>query len=419
MREEKVNSSGTVYYVRDGENVLIETDSGLVTHAHYTDFPGVWGGLASERRGATSSFYGFDQQANTRILASINGNVTDDYLYEAFGEEMAVSGSTINSLRFGGQVGYWRDEAERLYVRRRVLRVDQGRWMSRDPIGYRSADKGAYHYVGNQSIKRMDPSGLSSCMYCGPNLDKWIIKEIGTQIKWARMFHNKIKNTSDLLPLCTIGMNLLACSLDNYILNYLGWAGMNQGYKRMGNKSTYLCPKIPQYSHNCGHHTVTLCGKCLPIHQVGNIMYGLVGRALNFSFNDILAAPYCFLSAVKGKWCDAKGYAYGVGYDLYNMGATNNIQNFCFSFGILTLQTNQISKKFNPLSEALDDCVTSKKLVSYSTCLPCDEPIVLGSGFQYHNRNCECWSPLGGPDCPTKTIYYKHTFPCKLGKQCY
>ena len=31
MREEKVNSSGTVYYVRDGDNVLIETDAGLVT----------------------------------------------------------------------------------------------------------------------------------------------------------------------------------------------------------------------------------------------------------------------------------------------------------------------------------------------------------------------------------------------------
>ena len=126
MREEKVNSSGTVCYVRDGENVLIETDANLITQAHYTDFPGMWGGLASERRGGVSSFYGFDQQANTRILASINGNVTDDYLYKAFGEELAISGATVNSLRFGGQVGYWRDEAERLYVRARHLRTDMG-----------------------------------------------------------------------------------------------------------------------------------------------------------------------------------------------------------------------------------------------------------------------------------------------------
>ena len=85
-------SSGTVYYVRDGENVLIETDANLVTQAHYTDFPGVWGGLTSERRGGVSSFYGFDQQANARILASINGNVTNNYLCKAFGEECRNSG---------------------------------------------------------------------------------------------------------------------------------------------------------------------------------------------------------------------------------------------------------------------------------------------------------------------------------------
>ncbi len=78
----------------------------LITQAHYSDSPGEWGGLASERRGSVSSFYGFDQQSNTRILVSIGGNITDSYLYKAFGEELLVSGTTVNPLRFGGQVGY-------------------------------------------------------------------------------------------------------------------------------------------------------------------------------------------------------------------------------------------------------------------------------------------------------------------------
>ncbi len=115
MREEKENSAGTVHYVRDGENVLIETDAGLVTQAHYTDFPGVGGGLTSERRGG-------------------------------------VSGATINPLRFGRQVGYWRDKAERLNVGRRVLRVDQGRWMSQDPLGFGGGDWNLYGYVGNAPL---------------------------------------------------------------------------------------------------------------------------------------------------------------------------------------------------------------------------------------------------------------------------
>ena len=114
--------------------MLIETDANLVTQAHYTDLPGEWGGLASERRGSTSSFYGFDQQSNTRILVSIGGNITDSYLYKAFGEELLVSGTTVNPLRFGGQVGYYRDFASRLYVEARVLRVDLGRWIGKGQI---------------------------------------------------------------------------------------------------------------------------------------------------------------------------------------------------------------------------------------------------------------------------------------------
>ena len=106
MREEKVNSSGTVYYVRDGENVLIETDANLITQAHYTDFPGMRGGLASARRGGVSSFYGFDQQSNARILVSPAGAITDDYLCKTFGEEVAVFDSTKNSLHFKWRVGY-------------------------------------------------------------------------------------------------------------------------------------------------------------------------------------------------------------------------------------------------------------------------------------------------------------------------
>ena len=159
MRQKKVNSSGTVIFVRDGQNVLIETDANLITQAHYTDSPGEWDGLASERRGSTSNFYGFDQQSNSRILVSIGGNITDGYLYKAFGEELLVSGTTVNPLRFGGEVGYYRDIASRLYVRARHLRTDLGRWMSRDPIGF----KGGWHlyqYVVNAPVLFTDPTGL-------------------------------------------------------------------------------------------------------------------------------------------------------------------------------------------------------------------------------------------------------------------
>jgi len=42
---------------------------------HYTDYPGMWGGLASQRRGSVSSFYGFDSQGST-LCGNIEGDIS-------------------------------------------------------------------------------------------------------------------------------------------------------------------------------------------------------------------------------------------------------------------------------------------------------------------------------------------------------
>jgi hypothetical protein len=56
-----------------------------------SDFPGVWGGLSSQRRGSVSSFYGVDQQADVGLLADSTGGLSDSYLFRAFGEELAAA----------------------------------------------------------------------------------------------------------------------------------------------------------------------------------------------------------------------------------------------------------------------------------------------------------------------------------------
>jgi hypothetical protein len=73
-----------------------------VGRSQHSDFPGRWGDLSSQRRGSVSSFYGVDQQADVGLLADSTGAISDSYLFTAFGEELAVTGSTINPLRFGG-----------------------------------------------------------------------------------------------------------------------------------------------------------------------------------------------------------------------------------------------------------------------------------------------------------------------------
>jgi len=159
LRQRRSTSAGTANLVWDGLNVLLEKDQAGATQAHYTDFPAAWGGLSSQRRGATSSFFGFDAQKNTRFLATAAGAVSDSYLCKAFGEELSVSGSTSNPFRFGGGVGYYRDLPARLYVRARHLNVSSGRWLSRDPIP--AAGGSSYVYAINRPVSLIDPSGLS------------------------------------------------------------------------------------------------------------------------------------------------------------------------------------------------------------------------------------------------------------------
>jgi RHS repeat-associated protein len=104
--------------------------------------------------------------ANSRLLASAAGAETDAYLYRAFGGEAAVSGSTINALRFGGQVGYHRDLVTRYYVRAREYEPLMGRWMSRDPIRLYVLTGVNYNYCWNTPVGKTDATGLYP--YDGP-----------------------------------------------------------------------------------------------------------------------------------------------------------------------------------------------------------------------------------------------------------
>jgi YD repeat-containing protein len=51
----------------------------------------------------TTSFYGFDGHNNVRYLTDLNGNITDTYDYDAFGNVIAATGNTPNLYLFTGE----------------------------------------------------------------------------------------------------------------------------------------------------------------------------------------------------------------------------------------------------------------------------------------------------------------------------
>jgi RHS repeat-associated protein len=173
--------------VWDRQNVLQELDGTDSLIAHYTDFPGRWGGLSSVRlaqgsplpgsqfnavsfgggrfnqAGSSSGgsrFYLFDQQASTRYLLTTIGSVSDRYLYRGFGEEVFSSGITRNPLRFQGQVGIREESNDTNWMRTRIYDPVTGQFLSNDPIGFMGGDYDLRRFVKNNPIKRTDPSGL-------------------------------------------------------------------------------------------------------------------------------------------------------------------------------------------------------------------------------------------------------------------
>jgi RHS repeat-associated protein len=174
---------------------LLSTNAGLVTQVHYTNNPGYWGGLVSQNQNGVSTFYGFDGPGNTRILVGSAGSVLAVYLYEAFGLEL-LSPTASNVYWFGGQYGYQRDWPNRCYVRARHLETANGRWISRDPIGFDGGDWNLYRYVSNNPPNSVDYSGLACSAQkpkpipkpphyegCTGNQDKQITKAINSMCK--------------------------------------------------------------------------------------------------------------------------------------------------------------------------------------------------------------------------------------------
>jgi RHS repeat-associated protein len=305
LRSKLITSSSTTYFVRDEKNVLQEAGSNLVTVAQYTDNPGNWGGLTSMRRSGASSFYGFDLSSNTRLLTNTTGTELAAYLYDAFGIELSSTGSTTNFLRYAGEVGYWRDLADWIYVRARVLDTVKGRWDSRDLQGFGGGDWNLYRYVDNRPVQTLDPTGLAACILgLGPcdvpsittnrvpcpsyiaNAKTSLcnaLKKLGLNGILASKCLTGPKQAQCLLDWCNSSTGYIYC-LDGTSSGCQGscaFTGQNSGTMGGG----YQCPDIPSYAcipnitfSGCAYNGGSVADTILHerIHACGTIDNGLV-----------------------------------------------------------------------------------------------------------------------------------------------
>jgi len=160
QRVEKNVDDTITKLVWDDENILLETDGADATTNLITLEPATYGNVISDRTSGTSRFYHFDALGSTRNLSNADGNVTDTWLYDAWGNILSHAGTSETPFLWIGQLGYYFDSKTGLYLlRRRPLRPTTGRFLTVDPVLFNAENR--YAYVRNIVTLFVDPTGLA------------------------------------------------------------------------------------------------------------------------------------------------------------------------------------------------------------------------------------------------------------------
>jgi RHS repeat-associated protein len=165
-----------VHFIYDGKLVAEERNASNIPLVSYTrgndlgrGFQGAGGigGLLArttygqELPGApTTSFYHADGNGNITALIYPNQQLAAKYLYDPFGNMLAMSGPlmSFNKYRFSSKE--WNDNSGLYYYGYRFYDPSLQRWLNRDPLG-ELGGLNLYEFVGNQPLDAVDLFGLS------------------------------------------------------------------------------------------------------------------------------------------------------------------------------------------------------------------------------------------------------------------
>lgn len=100
-----------------------------------------------------------DKTGSTLALTDENGSVTAVYAYGPYGASACKNGGSTIPFTFVGAFGVM-DEGDDLYfMKHRYYEAVTGRFIQKDPIGFKGGQTNLYAYVGNNPTDRIDPEG--------------------------------------------------------------------------------------------------------------------------------------------------------------------------------------------------------------------------------------------------------------------
>lgn len=150
----------TTTYLYDGDDIVLQlvADGATVSTRQYLHGPGIDEPLAQVQDGQ-SYYYHADGLGSILALTDSGKNIVQRYTYDTFGMLTSVLDS-----EFGNAYAYtareWDRELGLYYYRARYYDPMEGRFISKDIVGFTAGDVNLYGYVGNQPVNFVDPSGL-------------------------------------------------------------------------------------------------------------------------------------------------------------------------------------------------------------------------------------------------------------------
>ena len=154
--------SETVKYLNDNSvltNVFAEFDDNGNVLCYYT----IGSDLISQERNNVVSIYLYDGHGSVRGLIDSTGTLTDTYNYDAFGNLLDKTGTTVNNYLYCGEQF---DSATGLYyLRARYMNPSTGTFITQDTYAGTIFDPASLHkylYANANPVMNIDPSGYNS-----------------------------------------------------------------------------------------------------------------------------------------------------------------------------------------------------------------------------------------------------------------
>ncbi len=119
--------------------------------------------LISQECDGKKSYYVYDGHGSVRSLADESGNVTDKYVYDAFGNLISSVGSTKNDFLFCGE--QFDPVTGLYYLRARYMNPSVGRFITMDSYEGSIDDPVSLHkylYCNSDPVNNYDPSGYNT-----------------------------------------------------------------------------------------------------------------------------------------------------------------------------------------------------------------------------------------------------------------